>query len=246
MTKDRHYVIGDIHGEYQMLLMLVEKIPTNGKLIFVGDLVNRGKGSRQVIEFVRKNAFKVVKGNHEKYMLKHANIFLKFIERYQNCKSSNIWLYRECSEVFRSYGLLKEKSAEIIINPKGIFNLKRDLRWISTLPLYYELGEVDNYSLPVVISHGSIGDFWHLKDTDRIIFDFHILKNRIEPSYLSPIFNIYGHESVSDIVVGDNFISLDTGCGKYQNGKLTAYCIETGEVLEVKKCEIEIEKERVA
>ena len=61
----KHYVIGDVHGEYDVLLALVKKLPANAKLIFVGDLVNRGLQSRDVIRFVRKNAFAVVQGNHE-------------------------------------------------------------------------------------------------------------------------------------------------------------------------------------
>jgi len=27
-----HYIIGDIHGEYQMLLALIEKLPKDAKL----------------------------------------------------------------------------------------------------------------------------------------------------------------------------------------------------------------------
>jgi len=37
-----HYIIGDIHGEYQVLLKLIEKLPKDAKLIFVGDLIDKG------------------------------------------------------------------------------------------------------------------------------------------------------------------------------------------------------------
>ncbi len=36
------YIIGDVHGEYDTLLALVDKLPKDAKLIFVGDLVDRG------------------------------------------------------------------------------------------------------------------------------------------------------------------------------------------------------------
>ncbi len=42
MKKQNHYIIGDIHAEYQTLLALVEKLPKDARLIFVGDLISRG------------------------------------------------------------------------------------------------------------------------------------------------------------------------------------------------------------
>ena len=53
------------------------------------------------------------------------------------------------------------------------------------------------------------------------------------PSANSHIFNIYGHTNVSSVVIGQNFVSLDTGCGRSDGcGKLSAYCVETKEVVE--------------
>ncbi len=50
-----HYIIGDVHGEYDMLMRLVSKIPCEAKLIFVGDFVDRGSRSVEVIRFVNVN-----------------------------------------------------------------------------------------------------------------------------------------------------------------------------------------------
>jgi serine/threonine protein phosphatase 1 len=49
------YVIGDVHGEYETLRTLIQKLPKNSDIVFVGDLVDRGAKSRQVIELIRKN-----------------------------------------------------------------------------------------------------------------------------------------------------------------------------------------------
>jgi len=62
---EKHYIIGDIHGEYQTLLALVAKLPKDAKLIFVGDLIDRGLQSRELVEYIRKNNHQVVRGNHE-------------------------------------------------------------------------------------------------------------------------------------------------------------------------------------
>jgi len=58
-------VIGDVHGQFDMLMRLLDKLPQTDDLCFVGDLIDRGPRSKEVIEFVRKNYHKTVLGNHE-------------------------------------------------------------------------------------------------------------------------------------------------------------------------------------
>ncbi|CAA6827444.1 MAG: Serine/threonine protein phosphatase [uncultured Sulfurovum sp.] len=238
MAQNHHYIIGDVHGEYPMLLALIDKLPKDAKLIFVGDLVNRGRQSREVVEFARNNAHAVIKGNHEGYLLEHGKNILEALKKSDDANLSNLWNYIGGVQMLWSYKLLrrsKENPFGIIRNHEGIAALKSDLAWIKALPLTLELGELTNYSLPVVISHGSIGDYWHLKESHPDMFEMHVLSNRIPPSKESPIFNIYGHEVVPTVVQGETFISLDTGCGKYHDGKLSAYCLETKEIFEVFK-----------
>ena len=62
------YIIGDVHGNFQTLKALISKLPKNSEIIFVGDLVDRGLNSKEVIEFIRINNYKCVLGNHEKLM----------------------------------------------------------------------------------------------------------------------------------------------------------------------------------
>ena len=66
---NKHYVIGDIHGSYNTLLALIEKLPKDANIVFVGDLIDRGKYSSQVVKFIRKNRYKSVLGNHEIHLL---------------------------------------------------------------------------------------------------------------------------------------------------------------------------------
>ncbi len=68
------YVIGDIHGWFQPFRALLAKIefdPESDELWFVGDLVNGGPQSREVVEWAREHSasVKVALGNHDLHML---------------------------------------------------------------------------------------------------------------------------------------------------------------------------------
>ena len=48
------YIISDIHGCYKTLLALIDQFPNkqNSKIVFVGDLIDRGKNSCEVVELL--------------------------------------------------------------------------------------------------------------------------------------------------------------------------------------------------
>ena len=53
-NEDQIYIIGDVHGCYKSLLALIEQFPNkqNSKIVFVGDLVDRGNDSYNVVKFI--------------------------------------------------------------------------------------------------------------------------------------------------------------------------------------------------
>src|SRR4051812_4876787 len=70
----RTFAIGDIHGETEHLFKVMAALPTldaKDSIVFVGDYVDRGARSKEVVEFVRdlpkQTPAKVValRGNHE-------------------------------------------------------------------------------------------------------------------------------------------------------------------------------------
>ncbi|KAF3997440.1 symmetrical bis(5'-nucleosyl)-tetraphosphatase [Glaciimonas immobilis] len=72
------YAIGDLQGCYQSLLALLAKIDAvtpQAKLIFVGDLVNRGPGSLATLRLIRSLGERAqsVLGNHDLHLLAAAH-----------------------------------------------------------------------------------------------------------------------------------------------------------------------------
>ena len=97
-----HYVIGDVQGCYSELQALVKKIkfnPNKDKIIFAGDLVNRGHQSLEVMDFCMryKGSIKAVLGNHDFYLLyliehQKKNKSLKKVLDSKNIQKYHSWL----------------------------------------------------------------------------------------------------------------------------------------------------------
>ncbi|MBC7756254.1 MAG: symmetrical bis(5'-nucleosyl)-tetraphosphatase [Bdellovibrio sp.] len=70
----RIYAIGDIQGCYHAFMALLSRLefkPTQDKLWLVGDLINRGSGSLEVLRwcYQHQNVIKIVLGNHDLHAL---------------------------------------------------------------------------------------------------------------------------------------------------------------------------------
>lgn len=60
------YVMTDIHGRLEPLKALLAKIPEGAKIVFLGDYVDRGSQSREVVALLRSLPNTVcLRGNHE-------------------------------------------------------------------------------------------------------------------------------------------------------------------------------------
>ena len=104
----RAYVVGDVHGRLDLLEPLLEKIHADiearGKrdnlLVFVGDLIDRGPSSAQVVELLRNYNRSGVRpifllGNHEEVLLRILDGDASLIRN---------WMTFGGAECFRSYG----------------------------------------------------------------------------------------------------------------------------------------------
>ena len=242
MKNKKHYVIGDVHGEYKTLLALVDKLPSSSELIFVGDLVDRGSQSREVIAFIRKHNYQVVLGNHEDMMMNYGKYFLEDLIQNSNSNMDNLWIANGGDETLISYGLLlKDESSSYypLKKMEEMAQLQSDLEWLTRLPLYIELDITHSSGKSIVVSHSNILKVWKMRNISEKESDFKesLLWSRDEELVEeSDIFNIYGHTVQNfEPKITESYINIDTGCcynpegDKY--GRLTAYCIETGEII---------------
>ncbi len=71
-------VIGDVHGAAQTLAALVARYPDHTSIL-VGDIVDRGPRSKEVVEWAMKNRIQVTMGNHEHLLVDHYTTRTEYI-----------------------------------------------------------------------------------------------------------------------------------------------------------------------
>lgn len=240
----KHYIIGDVHGHYKTLLALVEKLPDDAKLVFVGDLVDRGPMSMEVVRFVQEGEHLCVMGNHEELMVRDGTRLLKAYDQDNKLNTYCTWFRNGGVATTRSYGVTKlvDGRPVKVDDQKVLERFREDIEWMKSLPLYIEL-EVQHISeKPVVVSHAPIATVWNMRNVDPLPETFidMALWNRRTPDEDAKIFNIFGHTPIAfGVEIEDHYVNVDTGCYLSKNGyhQLSAYCVETGEVVSVNECE---------
>lgn len=129
----RTFVVGDVHGQFLALKNLLNKLPINwqeDEVVFLGDLVDRGPESREVIEFVmqlykeKPHQVRLLKGNHEEML----------IEGYDNKEDFSHWLSNGGDTTYASYCKNKKIDWETFINefPVEVYE------YLKSRPISYE------------------------------------------------------------------------------------------------------------
>ncbi len=200
LKKDRLIAIGDIHGEAEKLDMLLNKIKPkkNDTLVFLGDYIDRGKNSKQVVERLINLSYTAncifLKGNHEALLLK----FLKTKSETDVCT----WLINGGKETLDSYGDIIS-----MMELHGDFFKKLIPYYLTEKYLFVHAGI--NPDKP--LKEQTEDDLLWIRD--EFIDKKHNLKQKI----------IFGHTAYYEPYVLDDKIGIDTGCGKEEGAFLTAF-----------------------
>lgn len=212
MSLNNTYIIGDVHGCFNTLMALIKKIPKDARLIFVGDLCDRGKYSKQTMEFVINNNYECIKGNHE-------YLYYNYIRDTVFRNISSKWTLND------AHGGLNT-----VLSYENDYSLvQKHINWIETLPHYIQ---IDNY----FITHGFGLPYYKRKDNKD--FAHTIMINRIDKDkykyewedYSSyDVINIFGHCDFKEVVKSKNYFGIDTGC--IFNNKLSAIQLGTMNII---------------
>ena len=71
-TKGRDFVVGDLHGNYDLLVKEMKVIDfdkSKDRMFSVGDLIDRGMQNERCLKLATESWFHAVKGNHEQMMI---------------------------------------------------------------------------------------------------------------------------------------------------------------------------------
>lgn len=203
----RTIVVGDIHGCYDELEDLLEKVRfgSEDRLVSVGDLITKGPKSREVLErFMSEPQFSSVIGNHDLALRRRWNG-----EKFK-LKASQKPTHKE---------LKKEK--------------ERFLPYLNSMPFTIDLGThlvVHAGLRPGVALHSqTTEDLTELRSLGEDRADRH--GKPWYDEYDGEKIVLFGHWPNSEPRRGKKAIGLDTGC--VYGHKLTAYIVETGELTTV-------------
>lgn len=209
------YIIGDVHGCYRSLLALIEQLPHkfDSKICFVGDLIDRGPASADVVEFVRTRGYDAVMGNHEKRFVSNAKTALRCAKTGKFTSSNDLYAFFSLDEswLFNNGG---EATLASYYRHGGVKQCKEHLRFVSRLPIYLEYDLCDESGRALVVSHSAVGRAWGIRhDAERAkSFAAHVLSGRGDDSANDGIFNVYGHTPVKKPVIMEFSANIDLGC----------------------------------
>jgi len=239
---DGVWVIGDVHGCYETLKLLLSHLPKDANICFVGDLVDRGPRSKEVIDLVMEKGYDCVLGNHDLMFLgtiaqnsdKHANIPIKVPQW-----ATPAFLRNGGFETLKSFGV---KLYELDKIPEKYVN------WYLSCPIYIKYPVYDDRGQELLVSHSCMASGWDLIDAANNIWsDDGLLWRRMGYGIPQGCFHVFGHSPWSkEPLVKRNHAIIDTGpyypveeisgVNKAVKGRLTAFhhpskqCIQVNRV----------------
>lgn len=211
----RVYAVGDVHGRFDLLETLLERIESDAAnhpgpdnvLVFLGDYVDRGPNSKAVIERLSRPAprdFELIclKGNHEEMML-------DFLE---GVGESVVWLRNGGRETLKSYGVTEPNLYVSPITDSDVEEARQFMRtkipgshvdFLSTLDLMHVEGDY-------LLVHAGVRPGIALadqKEQDLIWIRREFLDSREDFGKVV----IHGHSIARKPTLAANRIGIDTG-----------------------------------
>ncbi len=264
------WIIGDIHGMLRPLEALLAAIAREDpapQLYFVGDYVNRGPDSRGVVELVMRlpNA-RFIRGNHDDIFdeVLHGVSYADNASQGDALVAFSWFMNHGLASTLLSYGVDDEELdvGQRCPSPKRVENL------LAAVP---ESHRDFIFNLPPVIEEADFfvaHARWHPEDltaspsiAEQLAIDpsrrHQLLWDRFERDEIGHIKawdrrGYFGHTAVDCYpsllgdkglvpLVGDKIVLLETGIALSADGRLTAFCHETGRFLQTSRAGLIVE-----
>ena len=224
------YAIGDVHGQYDMLLDALTRIEADGgtasRVVVLGDLVDRGPDSRAVIETLVSGLSQgrdwiVLMGNHDR-------LFLDFLEAGQ-VENDHIWPKKVRASgkgwlheimggpgTLASYGIDTAQPLEKVIKETRSAVPQTHLDFLRARPLYHQQ---DHLLFVHAGIHPNLPLEW--QDEEQFLWIRDPFLSHEQPF---PWLVVHGHSAIEVPRHYGNRINLDSGAG--WGRPLTAAVIE--------------------
>ena len=223
----RAYAVGDVHGRLDLLDQLLDKIHEDLNrrpakkvlLVFVGDLIDRGPGSAQVVERLRTYSHPNVQtafilGNHEEVLLRILAGDAELITK---------WRWFGGTECLSSYGVDTVKLAKMKVEDAlEVIRAAIPREHIEFLETFDDSCRFGDY----LFVHAGIRpgvEIDQQRQSDLRWIREAFLFDETDHGFIV----VHGHTIRPEVEIRGNRIGIDTGA--YQSGVLTALAIEGSE-----------------
>jgi serine/threonine protein phosphatase 1 len=215
-------IIGDVHGCYYTLTELYKRVKTeypDVPIYCIGDMVDRGNNSFEVMEFVMTEKMPFTPGNHD-YMFHH---FFKD----PSSVFARSWVFNGSETTLESYESHED----------SVF---KHIEIIKNAPLYYDLEDC-------FMSHAGISKKYELNLPANFRDDLSILEKHIINDHITDrgvlwtrdsLLNlgkmqIVGHTKQQDITLDENANALYIDTGACVGNKLSAVIVEKSKLIDI-------------
>ncbi len=190
------YVIGDIHGCLEELQNVVEQIRKHrdplwekGKIICVGDYIDRGPDSKGVVDFLIDQQddpdfdWIFLRGNHEDMLLYNM----------QGCMMNG------GVQTAQSYDITDYSSESAMFNQIGAIHMQ----WYRDLKLFHVEGQV------AICHAGFDGAFRAGEEKEHTLLWDRRIRMHEHDHYK---FTVHGHTPMKNVLINEHVAYIDTGC----------------------------------